>query len=127
MTISLDVFLLMCDECFAKGAIRFSKEAASIEWDRLVSRGAGTDLLEVARDLTTAFTKKNNDPNITEITLWDHPAMAHEVTERFKKIILHDLEDPQRGVETTGTSCSSSTNVAPSSPLASKSPASSPV
>jgi hypothetical protein len=95
----LDVFIASCDECFSEGAHGFSKEAASIEWDRFQARATGTNLYEVACELTDAFIKKVNDPTIDSTTVWFNRQMAFELHERYVKVIENDLENKDRGEE----------------------------
>jgi hypothetical protein len=93
------VLLRKCDATFAANVPGFAKDSASMEWDRLVAREAGSDLLELSKNLVRAYVRKMGDAKVDATTVWDHPNMSHDINQRFESIIRNDKVDAARGVD----------------------------
>lgn len=95
--LACDTFMYQCDMAFSRGVEGFSRDAASMQWSRMRSRPPGSDLVELDRELTTAFVQKLDDKAITVSNVWDYPAHQHEINSRMIEILDNDLSNPARG------------------------------
>lgn len=95
--LACDVLMLLCDTRFSKGVDGFSRDASSMLWGRLLSRPTGSDLVELARDLTSAYVQKIDDNSITVANVCDYPSHMHDICVRFAQVLRHDEANPARG------------------------------
>lgn len=73
-----------CDATFAANVPGLAKDSASMEWDRLVAREAGSDLLELSKNLVRAYVRKMGDAKVDATmprTVWGQRALAGNLQE----------------------------------------------
>ena len=92
-----DVLFYKLDASYAHGSRSYSAESNTIDWELAVSRLPGEDAVSLAIRVTSAFLMKHDDPKLTDVTVWEHPAFVAEINNRYADCLLNDPDDPERG------------------------------
>ena len=95
--LACDLLLCRADETYASNVPGYSRDSASMEWDLLLSRPPGLDLVELSHRVVRAYLRKLGDSHLNKTTVWSQPSMAKEMNDRFAHLIRSDTTHPGRG------------------------------
>ena len=92
-----DVIIYRLDCSFADGALKYSYDSSSADWERATSRYPGEDLVTLATRVTEAFLKKAGELNLDSASVWANQSYASDIAQRFRQCLLADSSCPERG------------------------------
>ena len=96
-----DVLFYKLDCSYASGSRKYSSDSTTIEWDFATSRQPGEDPVSLAVRVINAFLTKQDDPALTDVTVWSQPSFVKEINNRYVHCLLNDEADPDRGASSS--------------------------
>ena len=92
-----NVLIYKLDCSYGDSSQRYAVSSTTLAWDAAISRQHGEDPVSLAIRVTNACLTKQDDPSLTNITVWSHPVLANEINKRFGECLLNDEAWPNRG------------------------------
>ena len=89
-----DVLIYKLDASFATGSHKYAVDCATVEWESIVGRMVGEDLLSLSNRVINGFLRMHDPDRITPITVWENPTYATQINRRFGECLRNDpVED----------------------------------